>query len=291
MPQFFQLRNFVINYRNLATGIALFAMGLFKKVCIADKLSPWVSSVFSHPDSLGGLEAWAGAVAYTYQLYFDFSGYSEMAIGLGLMFNMRFPMNFNSPYQSRSIIDFWRRWHMTLGGWVKNYLYIPLGGNRQGEFCKMRNLLVSMLLIGLWHGAGWTFVLWGGLHGIFLMVNHQWRRLGRNLPKALSWGLTFLCVVICWVFFRAESFAAGWAVICSMFGGGSGLNVWTLPAGRLKVAVVLAGLTLMLAVMPNPQVLLNRFKPNSKWLLLILIMLMLAMINLNQYSEFLYFQF
>ena len=124
-----------------------------------------------------------------------------MAIGLGLLFNLRLPVNFNSPYQASSMIDFWRRWHMTLGRWVKDYLYIPMGGNRYGELRKMRNLFIAMLVIGLWHGAGWTFVLWGGLHGVFLMINHQWRRLDICLPKWLSWGLTFLCVLICWVFF------------------------------------------------------------------------------------------
>ena len=180
---------------------------------------------------------------------------------------------------------------MTLGSWVKNYLYIPMGGNRNGELCKMRNLLVAMLLIGLWHGAGWTFVLWGGLHGIFLMINHQWRRLGIQLPIVLDWGITFLCVVICWVFFRAESFAAGWSVVVAMFSVGNGLSAWTLPVGKLKVAVVLAFLTVILAMMPNPQALLQRFRPNGRWLLLILILLLLAMVNLNQYSEFLYFQF
>ena len=162
IPQFIAAENFSIKIRNVACGIALFTMGLFKKVVIADNLSPWVDKAFSNVDSLTFIEAWAGAISYTFQLYFDFSGYSEMAVGLGLMFNLRFPLNFNSPYQARSIIDFWRRWHMTLGLWVKDYLYIPMGGNRHGEWKKMRNLLVSMLIIGLWHGAGWTFVLWGG---------------------------------------------------------------------------------------------------------------------------------
>lgn len=292
MPQFYRLRNFVINYRNLALGIALFSMGLFKKVCVADKLSPWVADVFSRAHSVGFLEAWTGALAYTYQLYFDFSGYSEMAIGLGLMFNLHFPTNFNSPYQSKSIIDFWRRWHMTLGSWVKNYLYIPLGGNRHGELCKMRNLFVAMLLIGLWHGAGWTFVLWGALHGVFLMINHQWRRLGRKLPSALAWGMTFLCVVICWVFFRAATFAEGWAIIVAMFGGsGAAWNAWHVSASVRKVAEVLLALTIVLAIMPNPQVLLQKFRPNKFWWCATLAMLIWAMLHFNQYSEFLYFQF
>lgn len=161
IPQFIAERNFQIDYKNIASGLTIFIVGLFKKVVIADSLSPWVADVFSHTDKVTFLEAWIGAMGYTFQLYFDFSGYSEMAIGLGLMFNLRLPVNFNSPYQARSIIDFWRRWHMTLGLWVRDYLYIPLGGNRHGELAKMRNLFIAMLIIGLWHGAGWTFVFWG----------------------------------------------------------------------------------------------------------------------------------
>ena len=162
LPQFLAGKTFKINYDNLAMGISIFAMGLFKKVAIADKLAICANAAFSHTESLTFLEAWIGALSYTFQLYFDFSGYSEMAIGLGLMFNLKLPINFNSPYQAASIIDFWRRWHMTLGAWVRDYLYIPMGGNRHGEFAKMRNLFVSMMIIGLWHGAGWIFVLWGG---------------------------------------------------------------------------------------------------------------------------------
>ena len=200
LPQFTAAETFHINMENVALGLTLFAMGLSKKVLLADNLAPIATNVFARADSLTFLEAWIGAISYTFQLYFDFSGYSEMAIGLGLMFNLKLPTNFNSPYQAKSIIDFWRRWHMTLGTWVKDYLYIPMGGNRHGELRKMRNLFASMLIIGLWHGAGWTFIIWGALHGIFLMINHQWRRLNINLPQSINWGLTFLCVVICWVF-------------------------------------------------------------------------------------------
>ena len=169
IPQFLRRENMMIDWRNLSLGITIFIVGLFKKVVVADSIAPWVNSAFSRTADLTFLEAWIGAVGYTLQLYFDFSGYSEMAIGLGLMFNLRFPANFDSPYQSNSIIEFWRRWHMTLGLWVKNYLYIPMGGNRHGELRKMRNLLASMLLIGLWHGSGWTFVLWGGYTAFALL--------------------------------------------------------------------------------------------------------------------------
>lgn len=159
LPQFTAAETFHIHIENVALGLTLFTMGLIKKVLIADNLAPIATNVFSRADSLTFLEAWIGAISYTFQLYFDFSGYSEMAIGLGLMFNLTLPTNFNSPYQAKSIIDFWRRWHMTLGAWVKDYLYIPMGGNRHGELKKMRNLFASMLIIGLWHGAGWTFII------------------------------------------------------------------------------------------------------------------------------------
>ena len=290
MPQFTAAKNFVIDYRNVAMGICLFTMGLFKKVVIADKLSPWVADVFSRADSLTFLEAWIGAISYTFQLYFDFSGYSEMALGLGLMFNLKLPVNFNSPYQATSLIDFWRRWHMTLGLWVRDYLYIPLGGNRHGELKKMRNLFVSMLIIGLWHGAGWTFVFWGGLHGVFLMINHQWRRLHITLPKAFNWGLTFLCVIVCWVFFRAENFHDALAVLKAMGDVG---NV-AISRAMLKHSIVLAILGIILVSAPNPVRVLAIKKlqfPNMGWALAISAILVLSILCFDAESPFLYFQF
>ena len=307
IPQFAAAKNYVVDYRNVATGICLFTMGLFKKVVIADKLSPWVADAFARADMLTFLEAWIGAVSYTFQLYFDFSGYSEMAIGLGLMFNLKMPMNFNSPYQATSMIDFWRRWHMTLGEWVRDYLYIPLGGNRSGEFRKMRNLFVSMLLIGLWHGAGWTFVFWGALHGVFLIINHQWRNLGISLPKFVNWGLTFFSVVICWVFFRAENFHDGLAMLQAMIDVG---NI-AIPAkyeaslGFLRdygisfihweknfsnqIGFLLLAATLL--TLQNPQQWMKRFKPNCIWLAGVVGVFVYSIWKMNGYSDFLYFQF
>lgn len=310
LPQFTMAKNFVLDYRNVAMGICLFSMGLFKKVAIADHLSPWVANIFSRADSLTLLEAWIGAISYTFQLYFDFSGYSEMAIGLGLMFNLQLPVNFNSPYQARSIIDFWRRWHMTLGLWVKNYLYIPMGGNRNGEFKKMRNLFVAMLIIGLWHGAGWTFVIWGGMHGVLLMLNHQWRRLNIALPKAFNWALTFLCVVICWVFFRADNFHDAWAILYAMvnvqnfalpsvyeqnLGFMTNLGwhfiYWDTGASFSKQVRELLLILIVLATCTNPVSLLKYYKPNYLWLIVTLSLLLFSLYSLNAYTEFLYFQF
>lgn len=317
LPQFTATETFHINIENVAMGLTLFAMGLAKKVLIADNLAPIANDVFSRADSLTFLEAWIGAISYTFQLYFDFSGYSEMAIGLGLMFNLKLPINFNSPYQAHSIIDFWRRWHMTLGAWVKDYLYIPMGGNRHGEVKKMRNLFTSMLIIGLWHGAGWTFIIWGGLHGLFLIINHQWRRLKVNLPTAICWPLTFLCVVVCWVFFRADNIGSATAVltamtdihtICLPNGGFYEKNLaflsqygvqfiqWTLPGSLFSHLTLLSILTFILALFPHPQALLRslhnrprRLEALASVLGFLFALTLLAMGHIE--SEFLYFQF
>ena len=277
----------------MAKGLALLVIGLFKKTLIADNVSLWVNSIFGHYDQLNYLEAWAGAIGYTFQLYFDFSAYSEMAIGLGLMLNLTLPVNFNSPYKSTSIIDFWRRWHMTLGTWVKSYLYIPMGGNRHGEFAKMRNLFVSMLLIGLWHGAGWTFVLWGGIHGMLLMINHQWRRLDIALPKVFCWLLTFLPVVVAWVFFRADNISQALHILSTMVDFQDvfvAADNWSVDKDAKNVYLTILGLGALLCL-PNPVILIERFRANWLWYALTLIMLLVSLYQMNTYTEFLYFQF
>lgn len=291
IPQFSRLRNFCVDYHHLAQGLVLFSIGLFKKVVIADSLAPWANAVFAHASSVSPLEAWAGALSYTFQLYFDFSGYSEMAVGLGLMLNLQFPQNFNSPYQASSIIDFWRRWHMTLGGWVKNYLYIPLGGNREGEWKKMRNLFISMLLIGLWHGAGWTFIVWGALHGVLLVLNHQWRRLKLELPAMLCRVLTFLCVMICWVFFRADTLAAGWSVVTQLCFLAPGAAGWTLPDPQADVFAALAVLFIAVSRVKNPQAWLQNFQPGWCWFAVSAALGLISLYSLSHVSDFLYFQF
>lgn len=214
IPQFSEVSRYRLNYKNMVYGIAWFVLGLAKKVLIADKLAIYASQVFNYVDSITTIDAWGGTLAYTLQLYFDFSGYSEMAIGLGLMLNFDLPQNFNSPYRACSIIEFWRRWHMTLSAFLKNYLYIPLGGNRNGHH--MRNILITMFLGGLWHGAGWTFIFWGTLHGVFICINHLWRKTHYGLHRIVAWLLTFNAVNLAWVFFRAESFEQALKIIKAM---------------------------------------------------------------------------
>jgi alginate O-acetyltransferase complex protein AlgI len=229
---------------HFAVGVTIFCIGLFKKVVLADGIAPSANAVFNaaaSPDiSPTFVEAWVGALAYTFQLYFDFSGYSDMAIGLARIFGIRFPMNFDSPYKAANIIDFWRRWHITLSRFLRDHLYIPLGGNRKGPVRRQLNLLLTMLLGGLWHGAGWTFVIWGGLHGLYLIVNHLWHgaraRLGFERTtvagRAAARLLTFGCVVVAWVFFRAAGFPAASKMLNAMFLG-DGISVPRKLAGSV----------------------------------------------------------
>jgi alginate O-acetyltransferase complex protein AlgI len=291
MPQFAQSSTYRPESTALSVGLSMFSLGLFKKVILADRFAQFANPVF---DSAAGgadplmLDAWAGVLAYTLQIYFDFSGYSDMAIGLSRMFNVRLPLNFNSPYKATSIIDFWRRWHMTLSAFLRDYLYFALGGNRKGTARRYANLFITMLLGGLWHGAGWNFVLWGGLHGAYLIVNHGWRKLtgstgevrGR-LGRAVSVALTFTAVFVAWVPFRATS----WDATLALWKGMIGLNGVSLPpslapmlspvSGAFQFAGAFPGLQrklpevsltialglLICWLLPNSQQLLARWSP------------------------------
>jgi len=235
MPQFAQSATYRINTESIAIGLTLFSLGLFKKVILADNLSIYANEIFNVAAEGGHpllIEAWIGALAYTLQLYFDFSGYSDMAIGLSRIFNINLPLNFDSPYKAASIIDFWRRWHMTLSIFLRDYLYIPLGGNRKGPWRRHVNIMATMLLGGLWHGAGWNFVLWGGLHGGYLLINHGWRSLAsrncsvaKNISHHAGVLLTFIAVIIAWVPFRATHFEG----TLRMLEGMAGINGIPLP--------------------------------------------------------------
>ncbi|NGO63967.1 MBOAT family protein [Rhizobium daejeonense] len=232
---------FRITSDTIATGIPVFAVGLAKKVAVADPIAGYVSPLFTKAEvgHLEFFEAWAAALGYTAQLYFDFSGYSDMAIGIGLMFGIALPLNFFSPYKATSIIEFWRRWHITLSSFLRDYLYIPLGGSRNGPIRRQVNLLIVMLLGGLWHGASWTYVVWGGLHGGFLVINHAWRQWKPMLVKRFDvlltpiyGAITFFLVVVAWVFFRSNSFATAINVLSGMFAP----DIFALP-GELSYII------------------------------------------------------
>ncbi|MDO9284725.1 MAG: MBOAT family O-acyltransferase [Aquabacterium sp.] len=231
MPQFADPAIYRVQAGNLVAGLGIFAIGLFKKVVLADGISPYADAVFNPADA-GQLpsagDAWLGASAYALQLYFDFSGYSDMAIGLSWMFNVRLPFNFDSPYQAGNISDFWRRWHISLSTFLRDYLYIALGGNRHGAVRRYLNLATTMVLGGLWHGASWTFVAWGALHGLYLMLHHGFRavigptwhaRMGRwRAWRLLSWSITMLAVLVAWVLFRATTFDGALNILAGMAG-------------------------------------------------------------------------
>lgn len=269
MPQFASRRVYRMQWKSIAPGLTIFVLGLAKKVLIADSLIEFSTPVFSAAASgehIYFLDAWVGALAYTLQLYFDFSAYSDMAIGLSLMLNVRLPMNFNSPYKALSIIEFWKRWHMSLSRFLRDYLYIPLGGNRNGKNRRYLNLMVTMLIGGLWHGASWTFIAWGGLHGAFLIANHTWREIkqkmqwgnGGRLTAIFSGTLTFLAVVIGWVFFRADSISSAVSILQGMTGINGLLTKWAPSRNALLIIVPCM---IFVFVSPNIGQIFKRYRP------------------------------
>jgi len=225
MPQFNSPWTLFKRYSNIQRGLLIFAIGLFKKVVIADTFAIWAAAGFDGGQSLDLFSAWATSLSYTFQLYFDFSGYCDMAIGASLLFNIWLPINFNSPYKALNIQDFWRRWHITLSNFLRDYLYIPLGGNRGGVPRMYLNLFLTFVLGGLWHGATWMFVIWGALHGCALVVHRMWQRLGLSLPKPAAWLLTFMFVNFTWIFFRAKDMADAKRVLRGMLDVRSALDV------------------------------------------------------------------
>ena len=288
-------------------GLIIFAIGLFKKTCLADSIQPLVASAFGPGISPSFDQAWIGALAYTFQLYFDFSGYSDMAIGISLMFGIFLPLNFNSPYKATSIIDFWRRWHMTLSQFLRDYLYIPLGGNRRGRVLRYVNLMITMLLGGLWHGAAWTFVVWGALHGAYLCINHAWNNFGPSVSPRFAraanlaaFMLTFLSVVVGWVFFRADSISAALLVLSRM------ADPFTITLGRAEIAhaAFIAMYAAIAWFAPNTQEIMGYDHRNrtvgadpAGWLrrpgflYAAAATLAFAVLGISQHSEFIYFRF
>ncbi|MDT8264981.1 MBOAT family O-acyltransferase, partial [Roseomonas sp. DSM 102946] len=230
IPQFRAPRTFRFRSEDAAAGLALFVTGLVKKMLLADPVSALATPVFAGAAQPGMAEAWMAVLAFSLGLYFDFSAYSDMAIGLARIFGIRFPHNFNSPYKALSISDFWRRWHMTLSRFLRDYVYIPLGGNRQGPARRHLNLVLTMLLGGLWHGAGWTFLVWGALHGGYLVVNHLWNGTGRRLSPLAARALTLLAVMFAWVFFAAPGLAEAGSVLSGMAGARGLVQPETLAA-------------------------------------------------------------
>jgi alginate O-acetyltransferase complex protein AlgI len=306
IPQFENAAGKRPNPHLILCGLMFFAVGLFKKTCLADGVQPLVALAFG-PTAPSFDQAWLGALAYTFQLYFDFSGYSDMAIGISLMFGIFLPLNFNSPYKASSIIEFWRRWHMTLSQFLRDYLYIPLGGNRHGRVLRYANLMVTMALGGLWHGAAWTFVAWGVLHGGYLCINHAWNNYGPSIPprfaqaaNLVAFILTFLSVVVAWVLFRADSMASALAILSAMADPGR----IVFGQGEMADAVFISLYAAITWFAPNTQAIMgydhntrtvgetfgwSRMRP--AFLYVSAALLAFGILGIQQHSEFIYFRF
>jgi D-alanyl-lipoteichoic acid acyltransferase DltB (MBOAT superfamily) len=312
MPQFVNRWNWTVRWRNIAVGLFLFTIGLFKKVIIADTFAVWANAGFDVAHTLNLFEAWATSLSYTLQLYFDFSGYTDMAIGISLMFNIRLPINFNSPYKARDIQDFWRRWHITLSRFLRDYIYIPLGGNKVGRFHNYGNLFAVFLIGGLWHGASWMFVIWGALHGVAIVIHRIWKDLGLKMWDWLGWFITFNFVNVAWVFFRAEDFDAVTKILGGMIGQGGIMlpdvlvekwkflgeygiefGYWVMNAGMSGLwDVVTIMVTLFLVTwMDNSHQWSEKLQSNWKFAVVISVMLVIGLQSLTKVSEFLYFNF
>lgn len=309
MPQFMDERNKYIKYENMAKGLFIFSIGLFKKVMIADTFAYWANLGFDELTGLTLIEAWITSLAYTFQLYFDFSGYTDMAIGAALLFNIKLPLNFNSPYKALNIQDFWRRWHMTLSRFLRDYIYIPLGGNRRGEILTYRNLMITFLIGGLWHGAGWNFVFWGFLHGAALVIHRLWQKTGLKMPRFLAWFITFNFVNLAWVFFRAKTFEDALKVLKGMLG----LNGVLLPSsleGKLiwldklpypygsfalpdtmAVSIYITLALLAVLILPNSVEMKDNLKPKLVYALITGFLAFISILHLTNVTQFLYFNF
>jgi alginate O-acetyltransferase complex protein AlgI len=326
MPQFGSEASRKISAENIASGLTILTIGLFKKSIVADGFALVANPVFqtATQQHLHVLDAWAGACAYSLQIYFDFSGYSDMAIGISKLFGIKLPFNFDAPYKSQSIVEFWRRWHISLSRFLRDYLYIPLGGNRHGESRRNINLAATMLLGGLWHGAGYTFLIWGALHGFFLVINHRWNQLTKRQPSlariARAWWypiaalcLTQIAVVFAWVFFRADNVAVAVRILQAMAGFADQSSVGPRLVNLYGGAAIAFGYIACL-VLPNVNSMFARWeigletyknqrgwsvldlswRPTVTWAIattLCLLAAALANLIAGDSSQFLYFQF
>ena len=305
MPQFASPTNKRPQAANLAAGLFLLCIGLVKKVCFADQLAPLADAGFAHSGALSSTGAWLAVAAYTLQIYFDFSGYTDMALGAARMFNIELPLNFNSPYHATNIREFWLRWHMTLSRFLREYLYIPLGGNRHGAWRTALAVMATFVLGGLWHGAAWTFVVWGALHGAALVCYRAWERTGLALPRPVAWAVTFLFVMIAWVFFRAPSLGAAAAMLRAM----AGINAGATATGQawldqlaaaltpdpqtaaLWIAAVLVASLVVAAQRRNSNVMAREFRPGWPSAIVVTLGLVVSVLQLGKVAPFIYFNF
>lgn len=308
IPQFEDKKNRKLNYKNISEGIYLFSIGLFKKVMIADTLSGIVNLGYSTLSTINSFEAWLVALSFTLQLYFDFSGYWDMAAGIALMFNIKLPKNFNSPYKALNIQEFWKRWHITLGRFLTQYIYIPLGGNRGSRFKTYRNLFIVFIVSGIWHGAGWNFIVWGTLYGLAIVIHRIFKDNGRKMNKILAWFLTFMFVNLAWVFFRAPNLIISVQMLQKLIfidftpiknilqNGVSYISIiknFTLleAINNIYLSIFMFVLGTVIIFIKNSFQMKENFKASYLQLGFIVTIFIITLLNLTNISEFLYFNF
>ena len=298
MPQFDDKEKQRLNWDNIASGIFMFSIGFFKKLVIADSFAVWATNGFDSTASLTFYQGWFVSLAYTMQIYFDFSGYSDMAVGIGKIFNIDLPANFLSPYKSTSISEFWRRWHITLGRALSTYVYKPLGGNRKGRVKTYINLLLTFLVSGLWHGAAWTFVFWGLLHGIASVIDRLFRDNNWKINKYVSWFLTFMFVNCAWVFFRAATFERAFEILKAMFSIPSG-GAFNMAGIITNGSIIIIGLVYILLVISlvvtlsfkNTYELAETFDYTTINTVYVVILMIIGISFMPRISPFIYFNF
>lgn len=306
LPQFASKENKHFNYDNAVRGIQAFSIGLFKKVIIADNFGKIVTYGYSHISSLNSLEAILTILAYTIQIYYDFSGYCDMATGIALMFNIELPMNFNSPYKAKTIVDFWKRWHITLTRFLTKYVYIPLGGNRKGQIRTYINIFIVFLVSGFWHGAGYTFIVWGILHGLANILCRLCQKWIEKIPGGINWVVTFVFLNLTWVVFRAENLGQVGQLLKRVTAGGFSINaeltetllqptLISVPAQILPLLLVIIGYTILLFGVSvfgkNTNEIISISKPSIFSLVYSYCLFIISILSLSGVSTFLYFNF
>jgi D-alanyl-lipoteichoic acid acyltransferase DltB (MBOAT superfamily) len=338
-PQLDDPARYRVDWDNVARGLTIFILGLAKKILIADQLSPYVALVFDAAAAgqpIGAAAAWGGSIAYSLQLFFDFSGYSDMAVGLGLLFNLRLPVNFAAPLRATSIIDLWRRWHISLSRFLRDFIYVPLGGGRGGGLRRSLNLFLTMVIGGLWHGANWTFIAWGAFHGVLLTINHAWRflrgeRKSTLLSRSVGWLLTFLAFAVGMTMFRSANIETAASLLQAMAGFGPGasdvgfnpgadftyinrgyvseafLRTWLGAQWSISATLITAAALAVAMLAPDTMEFADyrenephtnwrrppwvRWQPNVVWLTGTVVLFAIVFARLNQFTEFLYYQF
>lgn len=291
IPQFQKNINLKIKWEHVSLGIFIFAIGLAKKTLLGDPLTDYAQNAFDHAEELSMVEAWYASLSYVLSYYFDLSGYADMAIGIGKMFNINIPINFNSPYKARNFSEYWKRWHMTLSRFLGDYVYKSLGGNKRYSNIVYMNIMITFFVSGFWHGAGWTFVAWGALNGVFVVMAHMMKKAKIRINYYIAWSLMFLGLIITRILFVSDSFSDAWHVAYTLFDI-TNLRFSDLPYadGLLQTLYILIGLSLTLFFKNSIEISQN-FRPNIKYTTYTVVLLSFSILTFSKAREFLYFQF